>query len=252
MLKKLPLILLTLLALAACGEEKEKQINFVPDVLEDPLAYFGVETCTCYEYRSLDPKEPRLLGVAVERVDELHSDPDDRKDVHEIVYRIGGTPEMRYVFEAGETELRLTRVSTGEDSAADEWRLKPALPFLRWPVEARTSIRQEVDAGLFQGGKAVGEPEARAVQVNFTAMETVTASLGGGEEEAFEAIRIEFANTPWNEARRWFVPEVGNVKLELRLGGERSTWVLENVRQLDADSCPGKITVVDRCGAAAR
>lgn len=242
---------LALLALAvACGsEEPKKVIEFDGPEMGDPAEYFGVEACTCYEYESTDKTEPRMLGVAVERVDDFYSDAGKKRDVHAIVYRLGGAQQMVYVVDPTEPNLLLNRVQTGTQNTDDEWRLSPGMSLVQWPGKAGTQVAGKHAATKYQNGMQVDEPQEVEIKTFFSEAQ-VPASLDGNETQVFEATRIEYLGTPWNEPRRWFVPGVGNVQLELELstmGGKKTTWRLHNVRELDRASCPGP-SPKDVCG----
>jgi len=241
--------LLGLTLLVACGEEPRIPIGDPKEELTDAPKYFGVEPCQCYEYKSLDPAEPRLLGIAVERVDDFYSD-ERGADRYELVYRLGGTWQMRYVLDPSQKpDLLLSRVYTGQGVTDDEWRMSPAVPLLRYPVKADGLIEKSTVATLHHNGLPV-EGETRSVEydASYAGLEEVRASLDGENFQTFEAMRVEYFETPWNEQYRWFVPEVGNVKLRVKLKSmdRASDWVLHNIRTLDS-SCPGE-AVHDFCG----
>ncbi|AKU89757.1 hypothetical protein [Vulgatibacter incomptus] len=238
---RLALIPIAVLALSSCGSESKKQIGpgtGDPD-MENPAAYFGVEACQCYEYES--PGSAFKLGVAVERVNNQYSP--DHKDMNVVVYRQNGTTILSYVVDPTEPDLLLHRVFSGE-GGQDEWRLEPGLPLFRWPMQKafRTS---DTDAHAFQNGV---EQEDLAEKLDYSVIytkEQVVASRTGSETETFDAIKVDYFGTPWDEQSRWFVPKVGVVKLELGNSANRSTWTLKKIRTLK--DCPS-VNPKDACG----
>lgn len=245
-----PALLALALLLAACGAEPDKQLGPTGDgKLEDAAKYFGIEPCTCYEYKSTDSTEPRLLGVAVERLDDFYAEPGSNEPKYVQVYRLGSSVQRRYVLDPVETDLELSRVYMGDGIADDEWRLNPAAPLLRFPVKASGAVTRTLEASLHRNGQPVeGRTSTHGFEMVYGGLETINASLDGENFEGFEATRVKFFETPWNEEDRWFVPEVGNVRLDLRLkeGDPRTSWVLQNVRQLEG-GCPGP-NISDFCG----
>ncbi|HEY0838969.1 MAG TPA: hypothetical protein VGD74_02165, partial [Vulgatibacter sp.] len=206
--------------------------------------------CVCYEYESTDKTEPRLLGVAVERVDDFFADSGSKRNVHAIVYRLAGTKQMVYVVDPTKPDLLLNRVETGTSMTDDEWRLSPGMSLVQWPGNVGTQVERKQMATRYQNGLQVGEPEEVTIQTFFSDTVQIPASLDGGESQVFEATRIEYVGTPWDEPRRWFVPGVGNVQLELELttmAKKKTTWRLRNVRELDRETCPGP-SPKDPCG----
>lgn len=252
----IPPALLAALALVACGDEPDKNIGPKDPVLtvEEAAAYFGVEPCKCYEYKSTDPGEPRLLGVAVERVDDHYTEAGDRNDKHVLVYRLGSSLQKRYVLEPTTDELLLSRVYEGDGISDPEWRLSPHATWLRYPMKTGAEIARSTEMSKYENGLPVeGESHDEDFRViTASSLESINASLDGGEREPFEAIRVETIGAKWREGNRWFVPEIGNVRLDVWLPSmdKRTSWVLHNVRMLD-ESCPGT-ELRDFCGSSTR
>lgn len=250
-LVSIPSIALLALA-AACGTEEKKVIPIEGPEMGEPVAYFGVEECTCFEYESTDKAESRRLGVAVERVDDFYADSGDKRNVHAIVYRLGGTKQMLYVVDPTNPDLLLNRVETGASADDDEWRLSPGMSLVQWPGNAGTQVERKHTATLYRNAVQIGEPEEVTIKTFFSDPVQVLASVDGVETQEFEATRVEYWGTPWDEPRRWFVPGVGNVQLELQLASmakKKTTWRLRNVRELDRATCPGP-SPKDVCGSS--
>jgi len=236
---------LALLALAvACGGDDDKKIEIEKPTMGDPAAYFGVEACTCYEYETTDGSDSRTLGVAVERVDDFYSDVVG-KDVHTIVYRLGGAVQATYVVDPTNPDLLLTRVQSV--TSGDEWRLSPGMSLSHWLGDRSSMVSTKVSATRYQNATPVDEPQELEIRTLIEGTTSpIRASLdGGATEEDYDATLIQYTQTPWKEPKRWFVPEIGNVQVEYR--GAR--WILRNKRILEG-GCPGA-GVTDICGAKA-
>ena len=239
---------LALLALAmACGESEErKKIENEDPTMDNPVAYFGMEACTCYEYVTVDNSDTRRLGVAVERVDDFYSDVAG-KDVHAVVYRLGGAVQKTYVVDPTNPDLRLTRVKTGAMAGDDEWRMSPGMSLAHWLEDTTKKVTVQSQVTRYQNAIPVDdEPQTLDIHTLLGKETPVKASLDdGATEQDYQATLIEYSGTPWSEPKRWFVPEVGTVQLEFN--GTR--WILRNKRTL-AGGCPGD-TVKDICGTKA-
>ncbi|HWV38169.1 MAG TPA: hypothetical protein VN033_06785 [Vulgatibacter sp.] len=239
-LLSIPTIALFALSMACGGGDEEIQIE--KPTMGDPAAYFGVEACTCYEYEVTDGSDARMLGVAVERVDDFYSD-EAGKDVHAVVYRLGGAVQATYVVDPTNPDLLLTRMQNVVGTG-DEWRLTPGMSLAHWLEDRSAMVSTKVQATLYRNASPEGEPQEIEMRTLIDESTTpIRASLDGGEtEQDYDARLIQYSQTPWKEPKRWFVPEIGNVQLEFN--GAR--WILHNKRILEG-GCPGE-SVQDICG----
>lgn len=244
-LLSVPPLALLALAMACGGSDEKEKIQIEKPSMGDPVAYFGMEACSCYEYVATDGSDTRRLGIAVERVDDFYSDVAG-KNVHAVVYRLGGAVQKTYVVDPTNPDLRLTRVKTGAVAGDDEFRMSPGMSIAHWLEDKSQKVTTKAEVTRYQNASAVGEPQTLDLHALIGKENPVRASLDdGATEQDYPATLIEYSGTPWNEPKRWFVPEVGNVQVEFN--GTR--WILRNKRTLGG-GCPGD-SVKDICGAQA-
>jgi len=240
-------------ALGACGgEEGKKQI--IPSAqLEDPVAYFGMQMCTCYEYAP-ESGGPEMLGVAVETTTDRFS---AGSGIQETVvrYRRNGVQFREDVFRATDPDLLLSATRIGSGATEQLWTYNPPLPYVRFPAKAGLTVTAETQMKLFGGDTQKVNFRANYVS---EAVDGVTTTRGDTEETMADAVRTSYTFAPGDDAQgpldrtsdpfRWFVPNTGWAKLEFELDGKRSEWVLRNVRPI-AD-CPTDYATrpTDICG----
>lgn len=229
---KHPMAFATLaVALAACGTEDARTPVPVEEI-GDPVKYFGVEPCTCYEF--LPEGGGSRLGIAVEAVTtSVIGNPDDAEE-YVMRYRVGGVETRQYVFRPTDPDLLLRQIRTGGVTGST-WSSTPALPWIRFPAEPRD---QPVEATAELSELLSGNPPTEvAFRANYVGA-TVEASLDGGETtQTFDATRISYQGLPFNEQFRWFVPEVGLVRVELETNQGRTNYILNRKYQLGG-TCP--------------
>lgn len=257
-MRKHPLAIAALaVALAACGTEDEgPDIILGEPELEDPVAYFGLQPCTCYEFVDESGMAPNL-GVAVEAVSSEFLGNKDGTEEYALVYNIGGNGLRTYVFRPTDPDLLLRQVRI-DPPLGPIWNIaEPFAPYLRYPVEPR---EQPVEAE-FQMSEMVEGASQDPVDVTFRANylpeeQTFTYSTDNGATtaESEEATRVlyRFNNVGFDEGVKWFIPEVGLVRAEVTVpGAGRTTYVLRNKRQLGG-TCPSNdlgTSVGDLCGS---
>lgn len=251
--------LLAVLALGACGEDPP---TYVPpkNQIEDPIAYFGMAPCSCYEYAPADEwaagenkNFSRKLGVAVENIG---GSTRLGRDYHRVRFRIGGVAVREEYLDPTNPLLLIAGVNPTGVTNDPVLRFDPPATLIEAPPESGQLVRSKSVTSLVspteteEGSEVTVIAQARTeeeVEIGvysnieqFSVPETVTAlpiSYGG-----VEGLRNQV---------RWFVPEMGFVKLEMELAGETNEWVLVKTRMLDPASCDyegGPTEPVDECG----
>ncbi len=216
----------------ACGSDDDGTTILPEPKLEDPVAYFGLEPCTCYEFAP-EGGGPERLGVAVEVVtDQFSGTPG--LDEYLMRYRHQGALVREDAFRPTDPDLQLARARVRSTDGEKLWVFEPPLPFLRFPVEAR----EPVTAKSTQ--KEFGSPDSTEInfRTNYIA-DAVEGSIDGGATmQTFDdAVRLQYTGLLFPEHFRWFSPNNGWVQLELEIDGSRTEWVLHNKRQL-GNGCP--------------
>ena len=230
-------------ALAACGTEETRLPPTTP-VLENPVEYFALQPCTCWEYARPDGTGARL-GIAIETVTTEVIGSGGQEEIL-LSYRVGGREERRDVLRTEGNELLLRQARVGSITSTT-WVADPPLPWLTFPVEPRSqSIEAESTLSEIVGGAPM-EVDFRA---DYTATTVEGSRDGGATEETFEAVRLRYQGLPFDQGLfRSFVPELGWVQVEMELDGTRTNYVLQNVRTLGGN-CPVALgeTPTDICG----
>jgi hypothetical protein len=231
--------------LVACGADDPPPPLEEPTI-GDPEAYFGMERCTCYEFRSADPNDTQLLGVAVESVADLYS---PGEPWHFVRYRRGGRILRQDYLVPSDPDLLLKQVSFRAIDQTDEiWTLKEPMPLMRFPADRAGQQVTQTGAvtlnGTLNDFNLVSDYVTQTVE---------GVSFDGVEREDVEAVRISYSGIPWADENhdRWFVPNRGLVKLEFSIGGARTTFTLDRKRTLEG-GCPTwepTSPVKDVCGS---
>lgn len=266
-MRKLPAMTAILLgiALASCGDEG-KDGPFIPkkDLIEDPVTYFGMEPCTCYEYvresewAQNDPsKITTKLGVAVENVGAAK---EFGKQVHIVRYRMGGNVLVRQDYlDPTSPELLLYGANPTGKTTAPFWQFEPAISFVRGPVEEGKVVSSTAKVSRITPPDQKSEGVESTFRAQYRPVETV--EIGKYDEvekvfhrEAVEAYPISYRGAStfeqddvWEGQTRWFVPERGFVKMKLNLAAQEDTWVLLHTRQLE-ECTPEGAEPRDWCG----
>ncbi len=235
------------LALAACGGDERTPPPPTGGSIADPITYFGVTACRCYEYVPEDAGNLLRLGVAVESVSDVFTPGTEQ---HIVRYRVNGQVKRVDFYQPTDPTLLLTWVNTGDGDNDDYYEIEGGLPFVTGPVESQQTVTGDATVRHKLFGQDQGEL-AVSMRADYAA-QPVTASIDdGATEQEFAATRLLYQGLPWSEQVRWFVPDVGFVKLELELDDQsgRVTWILNNVRQLEG-GCPWRPgdTPQDTCG----
>lgn len=259
-----------LFALGACGGEDEQQTFEPPALIDEPVAYFGMEPCTCYEYAPAAEWEAgessfsRKLGVAVEN---FGGEVRLGRDYHVIRYRMMGTANrvVRQEFlDPTDPELLVAAIDPTGESNAPYLRFDPPASLVR--AERDPDSKEAIlPVGSLITSKAettevspVEEAPGPEVRVSAQYLPEEEVEIGFWDEIAREYARETLSATPIRYSgaeglesgqRRWFVPERGFVKMTLDLLDETETWVLVNTRELVAEGCtPEGAEPTDWCG----
>jgi hypothetical protein len=229
---RVALVAMLAAATTACGAEDDGTTILPEPTLEDPVGYYGLEACTCYEYAPEDGG-PERLGVAVEALTDRFSGTPGLEE-HVVRYRRNGSLVREDTFRPTDPDLLLSSSRIRDAAGETLWLFEPPLPYLRYPVEVRQPVTATSTMREF-GAETGTEVSFRANYVEGA----VDASLdGGATTQTFEdAIRVGYTGLVFPEHFRWFSPENGWVQLELDIEGTRTEWVLLNKRQL-GNGCP--------------
>lgn len=266
-MRKFPVaISLLALSLAACGGDDEPQQFAPPPVIEDPLAYFGMAPCSCFEYAPADEwaqgKETfsAKLGVAVER---LGGERLLDRNYHLVRYRVVGTLNevvREEYLDPTDPDLLVAGVNVTGRRNDPVLRLDPPASLVRGPAEEMELVRSKTDISE-RAPAAEEEPaesESTELIVQYRDEEGVEIGYWDAIEQSYlretvRAIPISYRGVEGlrNDHVRWFVPGTGFVKLRMEHRGEKNEWVLINTRMLDPGSCDydgGTSEPIDHCG----
>lgn len=260
------------LVLAACGDEKGPTVIEPPPVIEDPVAFYGLEPCTCYEYAPAKEWEAgettfsRKLGVAVENFGGATR---LGRDYHVVRYRMSGDVNglVRQEFlDPTDPDLLVAGINPTGERNDPIWRLDPPASLLRAQRDPSTGEAVLLPSGSLVMSEAAtsqitpfSEEEGPEVRVRVQYLDEEEVEIGYWDKveltygrETVVATPIGFSGVEGlkNGHRRWFVPERGFVKMTLELSGETETWVLVQTRELIAEGCtPEGPEPTDLCGS---
>lgn len=237
------------IAWVSCGEDDAVHIP-PKGQLEDPVAYFGMEPCTCYEYVLEQEWEQgateytQKLGMAVEN---LGMAADFGKQLHIVRYRLSGRTDrvVRQDFlDPSDPNLLLYGTNPTGRTGGEFWKMSPAAPLVSGPVDEGALVVADAETTKVTPPDSEEEGPQTAFRAQYRPVEEVEIGKYDEIEQVFhretvEAYPISYGGASdlgrdvWNGQMRWFVPERGFVKMRLPLGGEENTWVLLHTRQLD-------------------
>lgn len=252
--------LVAALGLGACGEEPPQYVPPKKEQIDDPVAYFGLAPCTCYEYAPAAEWEEgerffsRKLGVAVENIGggiRLG------RDYHRVRFRVRGQAVREEYLDPSTPQLLLAGVNKTGVVNDPIMKFDPPAVLIDAPPQAGQLLRTKVTTS-FVSPTDVEEGQEVTVIAQVRNAEEVEYGAWDEFEKIFvpqtaEALPIAFAGVDGlRNDTRWFVPEKGFVKIRMEIEGEPTEWVLVNVRMLDAETCDhegGPSEPVDLCGS---
>jgi hypothetical protein len=250
-MRKFPALLAIPLAIAwmSCGSVEE---IYIPPKgqIEDPVAYFGMEPCTCYEYvlesewKQSTSGFTQKLGMAVENVGMAT---DFGKKLHIVRYRHSGRTDriVRQDFvDPTDPKLLLYGVNPSGRTGGEYWKMSPPPPLVSGPVQEGALVLAEAETTKHSPPDTDEEGPTTAFRAQYRNLEEVEIGVYDEIEQAFhretvQAYPISYGGASdlgrevWNSQRRWFVPERGFVKMKMPLAGEENTWVLLHTRTLE-------------------
>jgi hypothetical protein len=231
-MRRLPLLLIPLAALCACGSS-----SGTPDAGEAPIdleAYFGLQEGRCFEYVAGDTAAAVPdLGVAVEEIVEAPF------KAHVIFYRQGSLAMKDFVGLEG-SELKLyKREWPGNKSVL----YTPPLTWMRAPLRAGTVVESSATAAIRDGAGnlTVDPPPTHTLRVDVFAPQATALPIG----QSVDASPLIYTETPGGRHEvRAFFPGTGDparvdgfVKIDLNFTPDDSAastiYKLQGLRQLD-------------------
>lgn len=268
-MRKFPvaLSLFAALGLAACGGEDTPTKLPPAVVLEDPVGYFGMEPCTCYEYAPEDEwlagksDFSEKLGMAIENIG---GQVQFGRPLHIVRYRLMGTLNRvvrQEYLDPTDPELLLYGVIPTGERNDPMWKFDPPASLVRGPVQSGTHVTMTLQTTKH----TPPDTDEEGPEIRPTAQYRTEEEVEIGEWDEVEQIsqRMTVTATPiaytgardlgtdvWNGQVRWFVPERGFVKMTLDLAGESKSWVLVRTRKLAEEACtPTGADPMDLCGS---
>lgn len=250
-MRKFPALLAIPLAIAwtSCGTVED---TYIPPKgqIENPVAYFGMEPCTCYEYvlesewKQGTSGFTEKLGVAVENVGMAT---DFGKKVHIVRYRHSGRTDRvvrQDYLDPTDPSLLLYGVNPSGRTGGAYWKMSPAAPLVSGPLTEGKLIVADASTSMHTPPDTNEEGPDTAFRAQYRNLEEVEIGSWDEVEQVFhretvEAYPISYGGASdlgrdvWNGQQRWFIPERGFVKMKLPLDGQENTWVLLHTRQLE-------------------
>jgi len=225
-------------ALAACGTEKDP-VEIGPNTkIDDPVAYFGLEPCTCYDFEPVSGASQARLGIAVEAVSTSFPGNPDGAEEYALVYRIAGTTDRIYVLRPTDPVLELRQVQL-DFPTGSVWTADPPIPYVQGPIEPKDRpVEATVQMTEIDPEGITHDPVEVAFRADYVGESDLTWSVDGETEVTGDAVRVSFRRLPFEERFRWFVPEVGPVRVEYDTGSGRTIYQLVRKRMLDSATCP--------------